>query len=280
MNVIEHEGIKRDEAIVNHPLPGDDSSQAEDVTRCNTTHSLPASNVTFMDHQPDNCDEFCDDSDERPPTKRRKTTEPIADNQETQDQPSEEEKVEADEADRTRILHKIERLIISGCIGHNDLNALKESKDIVKMLKDLHQLSTLELKVMDGLLRTRLMKDSPVGNPVTLVQSLLGNVLAKALSNKEAAKIVVDDRALTVSLDELVGDYVDSLPALVKVGASLFRDVLASFECDVNSQPVADERKTDQSRVGDDKPASPTDKTIAFRSVEERKNDANSKTDH
>lgn len=162
------------------------------------------------------------EEDDKEPTKRQKKE----DDEEQSDDEEKKSKSESNIDDRTRILDRLRRLIMRGTVGKEDLAILDDCKELLKFLKELDKMETIQLKVLDALLRRRLMGNSPLGDPCKVIQRALARAGGLVKRSATVEQRIENDTVLAVGLDELCGEYVEGLPALIKVGTALMTDLI------------------------------------------------------
>lgn len=225
LQIKEHTGIDRDAQISQAPIPeeasgsDDDDGPFQDVpltpapttTTTTTTTTAPRMRPAKRPRPEEAPGTAPAEGGEPEPQKESKTAEDSTPN---------------DVDERTRVLKKLERLIIKGALKKDDLESLKDCKEIIKFLKDLHNLDETELKVMEALLRQKILRDNPLGDPITLLQRALARAGGIVRGSARIEERIEKDAALTMGLDELCGDYIDSVPAVLKVCTALFTDLV------------------------------------------------------
>lgn len=165
--------------------------------------------AVFSDQKDPEADDVDTDAQGQPPAKRQKT-EPTTD----------------PEKERETILHRLERLITRGTIQRQDLNVLEECKDMIKFLKDIQSMPTIELKVLIAILKRKIQSDQYVGDPVKLIQRSLARAGGVIRRDQKVEERIEKDTVMSLALDDLLGDYVEGLPALVRVGAAFATDLV------------------------------------------------------
>jgi hypothetical protein len=129
---------------------------------------------------------------------------------------------------RAAQIRSLKRLILTKQLSTNDLHLLDESKEILDFMKKVSELTDDELDMLKSLLRQKLYSQSPIGNPIKLVQNGLGAVVGKVVFNPLADQKIRSDVQVTGALDELMGDYVDDVNPIVKLTIAVTSDVISA----------------------------------------------------
>lgn len=132
---------------------------------------------------------------------------------------SEQEEPSGDN-ERHRLIENLEKMIFRGIVKPEDLAILENSKAILDFIARLQSLSITELKLLRNMVRVRMT--GSVGNEaVTAIQNGAAAILQNLTGDAETCKELREDKTVTISLDDMIGDTLDSVPAPAKLALTL-----------------------------------------------------------
>jgi hypothetical protein len=125
------------------------------------------------------------------------------------------------EEEKEALMKRMTKWLATDIIGAQDLQLLESFQKELKMLEDLEQQPIYVLQFLMTKIRARVTASSALQNPVSTVQNALAAGCSYLRSEPKLYNEMMNDKLLTLELDEVCGDYVDEIPGLIKLSSTV-----------------------------------------------------------
>lgn len=130
--------------------------------------------------------------------------------------------------EKQQLMKKLEHWLANDVVGVNDFKILEELTQHLDLLNKLQEQPNSALRFLVAKLRQKITATSAIHNPSAYAQRALAVGCSYFKGDPQLYTEIMDDKLISLQLEESVGDVVDEIPGLIKLGATVIGHLFKS----------------------------------------------------